>query len=634
MKNKRKKTNNKKLKRIQETLPFPYYVYMIPVFIVIVVLPLMVHGDIFETDEMFSNVSLINGAKGIDVFLHCKVIVLYYAVGISLFFMLCFLLSERNIIIKDRLLLLIFVYLLLGILSSVHSRSITVAWFGGEDMFQGMFSIIAYILLFYYTYYVSSYEKDKGHSIIKYFLRSIRFVSLLLCVFVTLQICGKDPFRWQWIQKICNIENAQIVSGDEVYLTLYNPNYVGVVTLMFFPFMIAGGKLSDTIKNKLLYYIAGVGLFVAMVASGSKTALSILLGMAVVMTVLLLVKYRNRYKKGIIFLCVGIVVALILMTVYSFIKQTNLLSQFLVINTPIKDWKNNLTGLSTSEEGVQFNINGDGFSYKCTESEIFFSDDEGNRIVAGEAAKKQQAKYFKSIKKSNFPYSISDENVPQRLERVGFEDIIFSRADIVDGDNNISGILFLINGQLWFFTNKLNDGKYYYLNHMGRFTDCENAQDAFPVSWYGFASYRGYIWSKTIPLLKNTLLLGVGSNHFSLEFPNHDYAAKARIGKLSVLYNKPHNWYLQMAVETGMCSAICMILFLIFIKYRGFCLIKSNFVSGTKDIIFLMCADISVSGYILAMLLNDSMMVSAPVFWVVLGIYAGWIRRIKMSREI
>ena len=74
-------------------------------------------------------------------------------------------------------------------------------------------------------------------------------------------------------------------------------------------------------------------------------------------------------------------------------------------------------------------------------------------------------------------------------------------------------------------------------------------------------SNRGYIWARTIPLLKDNIIVGSGPDTFVLEFPNYDYVNSAYVGFLNQIVTKPHNLYLQMAVQTGCVSAIAFIVF-------------------------------------------------------------------------
>ena len=69
-----------------------------------------------------------------------------------------------------------------------------------------------------------------------------------------------------------------------------------------------------------------------------------------------------------------------------------------------------------------------------------------------------------------------------------------------------------------------------------------------PVESFGFkgverlGSNRGYIYSRSIPLLKKNIILGAGADNFVLEFPQQDIKSKLEfLGDPYVIIDKPHN---------------------------------------------------------------------------------------------
>lgn len=65
-------------------------------------------------------------------------------------------------------------------------------------------------------------------------------------------------------------------------------------------------------------------------------------------------------------------------------------------------------------------------------------------------------------------------------------------------------------------------------------------------------SMRGYIWSRTIPILPDYLVLGAGPDCFLYEFPQDDIWGKLyAYGTGSIVVDKPHNLYLQIFVNEG-----------------------------------------------------------------------------------
>ena len=66
-------------------------------------------------------------------------------------------------------------------------------------------------------------------------------------------------------------------------------------------------------------------------------------------------------------------------------------------------------------------------------------------------------------------------------------------------------------------------------------------------------------WSRTFPLLKRALLLGVGQDNFAYAFPNDDYVGKVNCGFNEQIVTKPHNMYFAdfgPGVETACAACI------------------------------------------------------------------------------
>ena len=147
-----------------------------------------------------------------------------------------------------------------------------------------------------------------------------------------------------------------------------------------------------------------------------------------------------------------------------------------------------------------------------------------------------------------------------------------------------------------------------------------------PIESYGFAgretffSSRGYIWSRSIPLLKHTFLLGHGPDNFIFHFPQHDGLGKfLYLYDQNMLVDKPHNIYLQIGINFGLASL------LLFLLFWSTYLIKSfRQYNGLKNLsasqsIGMACM-VAVIGYLVSGLVYDSNVSVSPVFWGLLGL--------------
>ena len=136
-------------------------------------------------------------------------------------------------------------------------------------------------------------------------------------------------------------------------------------------------------------------------------------------------------------------------------------------------------------------------------------------------------------------------------------------------------------------------------------------------------SSRGYIWSRTLPLLKNCLIKGYGADTFTYEFPQNDVLAKYYAYSdynegFYITVDKPHNMYLQMFYSNGLIALVAFLGIAVFYLvdcFRLYALRKSY----RREQIMGTAVMLGIVGYLAAGIFNDSVVSVAPMFWVLLG---------------
>ena len=133
-----------------------------------------------------------------------------------------------------------------------------------------------------------------------------------------------------------------------------------------------------------------------------------------------------------------------------------------------------------------------------------------------------------------------------------------------------------------------------------------------------FGSRRGYIWSRTFPLLKRHILYGSGPNTFVYEFPNDDYVGMKNVGYDGAVVTKPHNMFLQIWVQTGFVSLLAFLALygLYFVESIRLYFLCGGLRSSEKIGLGIM---LGTFGYIVTGLANDSTVAVAPLYWCLLG---------------
>ena len=150
-----------------------------------------------------------------------------------------------------------------------------------------------------------------------------------------------------------------------------------------------------------------------------------------------------------------------------------------------------------------------------------------------------------------------------------------------------------------------------------------------PIPQIGFKGFdanmsgRAFIWSRSLPLLSDTLFIGKGPDTYPAYFPQDDFRGQLNVlGKLTWVVDKPHNFYIQIAHAAGLPGLLFFVILIACVIW--WLLSKSNklFFVHEHQLLNLGLAA-ALASYAFSILFNDSLVAVAPVFWVILGVGVG-----------
>ena len=130
--------------------------------------------------------------------------------------------------------------------------------------------------------------------------------------------------------------------------------------------------------------------------------------------------------------------------------------------------------------------------------------------------------------------------------------------------------------------------------------------------WEKGGSYRLFIWSKTLELIKLRPLTGFGIETLGKVMGQYFERDIVRVTGHHLVIDRAHNEYLHIAVSSGIPAAFTYLAFEGTTLYQGF---KSW--RQSPMLIPLVC---SVAAYMTASCFNISVVTVAPVFWIFCGI--------------
>ena len=584
--------------------------------IVVSIVPLVVSACYYQIglkeNPWFSNADVAYDFflywKGQMLILLCGLLALYTAV--RQYFAKDVRLSVSPIQLHKKYMIPLAVYIGLAVLSTVLSGHRDMALWGGYEQWEGMIIICAYGITLFFSYLLVT-----GRTEIRIVMWGLLVGVAVLSFLGAMQYFGYDFFRSKAGMAVMNFMAEKKLKFTfkfevgRVYATLNNPNYVGSYVALVLPAILS---LVSFHKRKSAVFQSGIALFssvlLVIMLFGSQSVTGCI---GVFATFILFAVYfviHNKRRPGRIFAALGASVAVIGIVVglnrpvfeYGVNKITNpapdcfevksLESQdgFLYMRTSGDD----LLKLSvTAKDGVyeyEATDGGDkivGWFREGNTDKVKFQDERFSKIEISEkcvVADGEELDAFvietPSVGKE-YTIVLSKENdIGSGLSRMSYR--MYNPFDKVDGLRHIESIGFEKNQH--------------------------------------FGSRRGYIWSRTFPLLKRHILYGSGPNTFVYEFPNDDYVGMKNVGYDGAVVTKPHNMFLQIWVQTGFVSLLAFLALygLYFVESIRLYFLCGGLRSSEKIGLGIM---LGTFGYIVTGLANDSTVAVAPLYWCLLG---------------
>lgn len=567
--------------------------FLIPILIMLCLIPLIVKLVFYKT-HLTQYVWFSAQDEMYDFFLYNKQGMFIFVAGVMAIIVIIKVISSWKTIKITPIYIPIIAYAVLALLSSIFSDYTSFSFYGGFEQFESFFVLLGYcIIVIYATMFIKS-EKD-----FKIIVTFLIVFALIMGILGVSQYLGHDFFSTELGRNIMipekyrdSVDLSYASSSKLTYMTLFNPNYVGVYIALVTPII----AVMLFFQKKIGYIIVSVITVIALLISamGSKSLAGIVgLGAALLFSIIFMRKILiKRY-----YITIPVIVILIIGIFIENLKTDNMFTDKLYNALHGQKTEYALTDMHTEEDSIALTYNNNEikikYVYNAGQDVPFLVTDANDQMM-----------------NVNYDSAMNEFFIPD--ER--FAGIKFGT------DQETAGIFhLLVDGRLYRFTNQTGDGKYYFVNRYGKFDRMITAKSAVFTDFGSFASSRGYIWSRTIPLIKKYIFLGSGPDTFILAYPQQDYMNMTRYGFGDELMTKPHSLYLQIAIQTGLLSLIAFLVFYVMYFVSSIRLyIRGCFNSYYAKVgIAILIGTIS---YMVAGLTNDSSICTAPVFWVLIGV--------------
>lgn len=635
---------------------------LLPMYLIIGWVPLLFRSimHVYSPSEQ----TLYSGYGFNDLYSLVKVQALIVLSGVILLVFLYHLISKQIIFEKSIYTIGASIYGFTIIISSIFSEYDIVSR-GLNDHFEGMWVLLCYLMLFIAALHYGRQEK-LSNAIIDVFLAS----SIVLIFFGMLKYIGYDPYTEGFLRYFAFPRDVWDTIGRDIQMqfhkgfvsSLYNPNFMGsyaaMVSLLSFGLLLKE-KLG---KKKYFYLLANMFGIAALVGSRSSAGLiGVIVGLflfvlmacqelkqqkkklfrllaawvaiAVGMSMIYERLWNSRliqqdYVTLIIYAIVLLLLAIFYMRIFRLCKKDKVLIGITlvyfvlaiilvgVLYSPIQSFTSRLY-YHTSIDDHESNLYAKAqlANLKITENQIRIIETDGREIVF-----EIERGNVRALDGNNDVLELETTELGHyRVSSNGYQDyeLIITRMDKMPEQFIYA---YVPKFEVWAVVTDFGL-KYKGGNNLPAEIDEPNY-----IGFEGketFASTRGYLWSRTLPLLKAHTFIGAGPDCFTFEFPQHEHVAKWNTRQpIYLLWDKPHNWYLQMYVNTGLVSMLAVLAMGIWLLIQGVrrYMIQDEGYSIQVPLIVL------TMGYAAAAMFNDSIISVAPVFWILFGLAAASLK--------
>ena len=616
-----RKTNiseNKVMKKTSMNLNFEIY-KILPLLFLVGILPFVIRLKLITLEGPFYE--FWNGEKiNADFFTYYKQIFIYTITTWAI--LNTFLFTKKIKFTKAYYFMGIYIGLV--VLSTLFSKYPQIALNGFVERKEGMWIIFSYIALMFSA--INLIETKRQLKAVVYALGISGAIISVISIF---QYYGMDIFVTEFAKDLmiskeiqAQIEDFSINFGEKYsYGVFYNPNYLGGYISLYAPLMISFAVISKDIKEKVIFGLFFILSIVALYGSRSEAGVLGTAGAIGFLIILLTVRYiikdksKEEYKKILITRLAPLCLVLILLPVslsYVPISENplaKLRTEAFSILTPTVTKNANYKEIGPINDIKQLDTNTIEMIIANKSTYVQIKDSSTLSILDNNKKTTWEQNISTLDNSTNVNLdSINDYQASLTINKSENEDIFGVQYNISTYGISLN---FLVENEKLF----LADRKYKKL-------DIE--RDLKVAEYIGFegkgklGSNRGYLWSRSLPIMLNNIIIGTGQDTFITEFPQNDiYARQVETfgWEPGILIDKPHNTFIQIGIHSGLISLIVILIGLILLITKSAKNILYNNANYEYSLVI-----VAILGFLLSSIFNDSILAITPIVYIFLGI--------------
>lgn len=569
--------------------------------------PLIVRLRVIEFEEPISNFAV--ESISFDIFSFYKMAWLVFMGSILLLSFLIYIYKDD--LTRTYYYMPLSIYAVFAILSSVFSEYPDAVLMGFPERYENIFVLLVYVILTAVTINIV-----QSRDFTRFVLGGLIISAIVLGIHGIFQFVGFELLSTELGRRLIVPQDLRMFANmidfrygaGRIFSTLYNPNYVGSFGAMLVSLFL-GFYFTSTHRKKLFFAALSILMFAYLVGSHSRAGMVGFMAGLIFLGFLLRKTLRNKWRSAAaIMLC--FLAVLMVMDVFS---VDDIPSELISPTTEpdlveeemeepeLLDINSAENRLSIDTEAVELNLTVENGGT------LDFWDEDGNRLDT-DIEEHEEADvldiYFTEEEYSAHSFQLDP-----------------AQADILWRYDNMEALF------------SIEESDFLIMGMNNNFYEIQEVPSWGFDGYEGLGSSRGYIWSRSLPLLQDTLLLGNGPGTFAMYYPQEDVVGKLKhLGFAKDVVDKPHNMFLQKAINTGLPSLLALIVLWGGYLLQGLKLYNNADISDwrVKTGISLVAA---VAAYLVTGFFNDSVVSVAPVFWVLLGIGISMNIQYRKSRE-
>ncbi len=595
------KLNKKNDNKAKNTITIDYenkklsVIYFIPLLLIAGFVPLIVYAKYVDLAGTTQSLYWTGQQQYLDFFSYWKArwVMVLTAIALITYIILY---KQKKLPLKNlkQYYIPLGIYAIFVIISTIFAKDTQTALWGFVDMYQGMFVLLSYVLITFLTINFVNNERD-----VNLFVNAFLFLMIVEGVIGVGQYFGFDLFQTKIGKDLILpsnlvVENMSFSFGPKtIYGTLFNTNFVGSFATLMLPISIALLLTSKTNKQKIISAIATVLMIFTWIGCNSRAGY---LGVAV-SAIFALWLFRKNIKKYWKVLIIIVVIFLLAFLILNSASSGKIIDRLKVFNIKEQIEKTKLD-YNADFKFEELILGKESFTIKTTYEVLNFKIDDDRLYFLDENYK--------------------ELNITINNRRITINDPRYEGYEITISEN-YPGIT--VNRWDRILNFYFTENSIKMIGSGGRIVEPVVADVFEPlIGLEKLASNRGYIWGRTIPLIKDFIFIGSGPDNYPLAFPQDDFLAKSSAYYDSnIVIDKPHNLYLQIVINTGLFSLISLLIVLVTYIIDSIRLYSKTEFDSLYKYIGSSCF-ISVIGYLAAAMFNDNVVSVTPVFCIIWAI--------------